>query len=151
MVHLLARSLDSRHYKKGDSKSKTLPVYFQMGTVIESASDFFTGRLNKKRRVREQLHLRCYLISPLLTTTVLGEGLTTLSATPTAACSFGVGSKKSLVETNSDLRWISFYASNSYTTNPGLCYSACGPFYPVLTGRRDNIYSYFNKALAEIP
>ncbi|KAK7850368.1 hypothetical protein CFP56_001002 [Quercus suber] len=28
---------------------------------------------------------------------------------------------------------------------------ACGPFYPVLTGRRDNIYSYFNKALAEIP
>ena len=28
---------------------------------------------------------------------------------------------------------------------------AHGPFYPVLTGRRDNIYSYFNKALAEFP
>ena len=28
---------------------------------------------------------------------------------------------------------------------------ARGPFYPVLTGRRDNIYSYFNKALAEFP
>ncbi|KAL6990189.1 hypothetical protein U1Q18_015938 [Sarracenia purpurea var. burkii] len=39
-----------RHYKKGDSKSKTLPKYFQVGTVIESASDFFTGRLTKKER-----------------------------------------------------------------------------------------------------
>ena len=28
---------------------------------------------------------------------------------------------------------------------------ARGPFYPVLTGRRENIYSYFNKALAEFP
>ncbi|XP_018806205.1 rRNA-processing protein fcf2-like [Juglans regia] len=39
-----------RHYKKGDSKSKTLPKYFQLGTVVESASDFFTGRLTKKQR-----------------------------------------------------------------------------------------------------
>uniref|UniRef100_A0A5B6YKX3 Putative rRNA-processing protein fcf2-like n=1 Tax=Davidia involucrata TaxID=16924 RepID=A0A5B6YKX3_DAVIN len=39
-----------RHYKKGDSKSKTLPKYFQIGTVIESASEFFTGRLTKKER-----------------------------------------------------------------------------------------------------
>ncbi|XP_062174376.1 rRNA-processing protein fcf2 [Alnus glutinosa] len=39
-----------RHYKKGDSKSKTLPKYFQVGTVIESASEFFTGRLTKKER-----------------------------------------------------------------------------------------------------
>lgn len=80
-----------RHYKKGDSKSKTLPKYFQaslfvisglmlamlefkcdcvgiiclgllglflvcldfcnqVGTVVESASDFFTGRLTKKQR-----------------------------------------------------------------------------------------------------
>ncbi|KAL8515339.1 hypothetical protein ACS0TY_014155 [Phlomoides rotata] len=39
-----------RHYKKGDSRSKTLPKYFQVGTVIESASEFFTGRLTKKER-----------------------------------------------------------------------------------------------------
>uniref|UniRef100_A0A5B6YL75 Putative rRNA-processing protein fcf2-like n=1 Tax=Davidia involucrata TaxID=16924 RepID=A0A5B6YL75_DAVIN len=39
-----------RHYKKGNSKSKTIPKYFQVGTVVESASDFFTGRLTKKER-----------------------------------------------------------------------------------------------------
>ncbi|KAL2233349.1 rRNA-processing protein fcf2 [Sesamum indicum] len=39
-----------RHYKKGDSRSKTLPKYFQVGTVIESATEFFTGRLTKKER-----------------------------------------------------------------------------------------------------
>eukprot|EP00262_Sarcandra_glabra_P016908 TRINITY_DN563_c0_g1_i1.p1 TRINITY_DN563_c0_g1~~TRINITY_DN563_c0_g1_i1.p1 ORF type:complete len:193 (-),score=37.46 TRINITY_DN563_c0_g1_i1:220-798(-) len=37
-----------RHYKKGESKA--LPKYFQVGTVIESASDFFSGRLTKKER-----------------------------------------------------------------------------------------------------
>ncbi|KAL4598272.1 hypothetical protein ACB092_11G049300 [Castanea dentata] len=62
MVHSLARSSDSltwavekchypeRNYKKGDSKSKMLPKYFQIGMVIESASDFFTGRLTRKER-----------------------------------------------------------------------------------------------------
>ncbi|CAI9094547.1 OLC1v1030307C1 [Oldenlandia corymbosa var. corymbosa] len=39
-----------RHYKKGDSKSKTLPKFFQMGTVIEPASEYYTGRLSKKER-----------------------------------------------------------------------------------------------------
>jgi hypothetical protein len=39
-----------RHYKKGDSKSKTLPKYFQVGTVVESASEYFSGRLTKKER-----------------------------------------------------------------------------------------------------
>ncbi|OWM63246.1 rRNA-processing protein fcf2-like [Punica granatum] len=39
-----------RHYKKGDSKSKTMPKYFQVGTVIESAAEFFSGRLSKKER-----------------------------------------------------------------------------------------------------
>ncbi|KAL3624631.1 hypothetical protein CASFOL_031299 [Castilleja foliolosa] len=39
-----------RHYKKGDSKSKRLPKYFQVGTVIETASEFFSGRLTKKER-----------------------------------------------------------------------------------------------------
>ncbi|OAY69685.1 rRNA-processing protein fcf2, partial [Ananas comosus] len=38
-----------RHFKKGD-KSKTLPKYFQVGTVIEPASEFFSGRLTKKER-----------------------------------------------------------------------------------------------------
>ncbi|KAF9586883.1 hypothetical protein IFM89_039908 [Coptis chinensis] len=77
----LRSALDpKRHYKKSDSKSKTLPKYFQasilcyscvvllctffialinswvilsfnqVGTVIESASDFFSGRLTKKER-----------------------------------------------------------------------------------------------------
>ncbi|KAL6553560.1 hypothetical protein OROGR_007402 [Orobanche gracilis] len=39
-----------RHYKKGDSKSKTLPKYFQVGTVIESPFEYFNGRLTKKER-----------------------------------------------------------------------------------------------------
>ncbi|KAE9605354.1 hypothetical protein Lal_00025038 [Lupinus albus] len=39
-----------RHYKKGDSKSKTLPKYFQMGTVVDSPLDYFSGRLTKKER-----------------------------------------------------------------------------------------------------
>ncbi|KAJ8754987.1 hypothetical protein K2173_015499 [Erythroxylum novogranatense] len=39
-----------RHYKKADSKSKALPKYFQVGHVIESSTDFFTGRLTRKER-----------------------------------------------------------------------------------------------------
>lgn len=39
-----------RHYKKGDSKSKALPKYFQVGTVVESPYEFFSGRLTKKER-----------------------------------------------------------------------------------------------------
>ncbi|KAL3577462.1 hypothetical protein D5086_018966 [Populus alba] len=39
-----------RHYKRGDSKSKELPKYFQVGTVVESATDFYSGRLTKKER-----------------------------------------------------------------------------------------------------
>ncbi|CAL1385742.1 unnamed protein product [Linum trigynum] len=39
-----------RHYKKGDSKLKVLPKYFQVGTVIESPMEFFSGRLTKKER-----------------------------------------------------------------------------------------------------
>ncbi|XP_058727270.1 rRNA-processing protein fcf2-like [Vicia villosa] len=39
-----------RHYKKGDSKSKTLPKYFQIGTIVGSSLDYFSGRLTKKER-----------------------------------------------------------------------------------------------------
>ncbi|ESW25548.1 hypothetical protein PHAVU_003G045400 [Phaseolus vulgaris] len=47
----LRSALDpKRHYKKGDSKSKTLPKYFQVGTVVDSPLDFFSGRLTKKER-----------------------------------------------------------------------------------------------------
>ncbi|KAF5943165.1 hypothetical protein HYC85_020807 [Camellia sinensis] len=49
-----------RHYKKGDSKSRTV------GTVIESASDFFTGRLTKKER-------KATLADELLSDHTLGE------------------------------------------------------------------------------
>ncbi|WOL11411.1 rRNA-processing protein fcf2 [Canna indica] len=38
-----------RHFKK-EGKSKSLPKYFQVGTVIEPASEFFSGRLTKKER-----------------------------------------------------------------------------------------------------
>ncbi|XP_061992001.1 rRNA-processing protein fcf2-like [Rosa rugosa] len=36
-----------RHYKKGDSQTSK---YFQVGTVVESSSEFFSGRLTKKER-----------------------------------------------------------------------------------------------------
>ncbi|KAL6190757.1 hypothetical protein ACLB2K_037151 [Fragaria x ananassa] len=52
-----------RHYKKGDSQTAK---YFQVGTVVESASDFFSGRLTKKERkatVAEEL-----LSDPVLAT-----------------------------------------------------------------------------------
>ncbi|XP_043712264.1 rRNA-processing protein fcf2-like [Telopea speciosissima] len=55
-----------RHYKKGDTKSKTLPKYFQVGTVVESASDFFSGRLTKKER-------KATLADELLSDRSLGE------------------------------------------------------------------------------
>ncbi|KAJ7541681.1 hypothetical protein O6H91_10G070600 [Diphasiastrum complanatum] len=37
-----------RHYKAEDSK--TLPKYFQIGTVVEGPADFFSGRLTNKER-----------------------------------------------------------------------------------------------------
>ncbi|XP_022760790.1 rRNA-processing protein fcf2 [Durio zibethinus] len=38
-----------RHYKK-ESKSKALPKYFQVGTVVESVTDYYSGRMTKKER-----------------------------------------------------------------------------------------------------
>ncbi|KAL4337362.1 hypothetical protein AHAS_Ahas12G0102600 [Arachis hypogaea] len=47
----LRSALDPKwHYKKGDSKSKALPKYFQVGTVVEDASEFYSERLTKKER-----------------------------------------------------------------------------------------------------
>ncbi|KAJ3694799.1 hypothetical protein LUZ60_000176 [Juncus effusus] len=37
-----------RHLKKGSDKSN--PKYFQVGTVIEGTSEFYSGRLTKKER-----------------------------------------------------------------------------------------------------
>ncbi|GER48264.1 Fcf2 pre-rRNA processing protein [Striga asiatica] len=51
-----------RHYKKGDSKSKTLPKYFQ----AKSATEFFTGRLTKKER-------KATLADELLADSTLGD------------------------------------------------------------------------------
>ncbi|KAK1418581.1 hypothetical protein QVD17_27726 [Tagetes erecta] len=39
-----------RHYKKGDSKLNTFPKYFQVGTVVEPVSEYFTSRLTKRER-----------------------------------------------------------------------------------------------------
>lgn len=36
-----------RHYKKGDLKD---PTYFQVGTVIEGPTEFFSSRLTKRER-----------------------------------------------------------------------------------------------------
>ncbi|KAK3189854.1 hypothetical protein Dsin_029415 [Dipteronia sinensis] len=55
-----------RHYKKGDSKSKTMSKYFQVGTVVESASDFFSSRLSKKER-------KATLADELLSDSKLGQ------------------------------------------------------------------------------
>ncbi|XP_039025459.1 rRNA-processing protein fcf2-like [Hibiscus syriacus] len=38
-----------RHYKR-DSKSKALPKYFQVGTVVESVTDYYSGRMTKNER-----------------------------------------------------------------------------------------------------
>lgn len=38
----------NRVYKKNDMR--VLPKYFQMGTVVESAADFYSGRIPKKQR-----------------------------------------------------------------------------------------------------
>lgn len=37
-----------RHYKKMDKKSE--PKYFQVGTIIEGPTEFFSARLTKKER-----------------------------------------------------------------------------------------------------
>ncbi|KAJ0524372.1 putative Fcf2 pre-rRNA processing [Helianthus annuus] len=48
---LLRNVIDpKRHYKKGDSKLNTFPKYFQVGTVVEPVSEYFTSRLTKKER-----------------------------------------------------------------------------------------------------
>ncbi|KAF8729568.1 hypothetical protein HU200_017510 [Digitaria exilis] len=38
-----------RHFKRA-GKSKALPKYFQIGTIVESPSEFYSGRLTKKER-----------------------------------------------------------------------------------------------------
>ncbi|KAK2389589.1 hypothetical protein P8452_27260 [Trifolium repens] len=38
------------HYKRSDSNSKTLPKYFQIGTIVDSPLDYYTGRLTKRER-----------------------------------------------------------------------------------------------------
>lgn len=37
-----------RHYRKDDSKE--LPKYFQMGTIIEGPTEFYSSRLTRKER-----------------------------------------------------------------------------------------------------
>lgn len=55
-----------RHYKKSEAKSKTLPKYFQVGTVVESSADFFSSRLTKKER-------KATLADELLSDPTLGQ------------------------------------------------------------------------------
>ncbi|PHT48713.1 hypothetical protein CQW23_12921 [Capsicum baccatum] len=64
---LLRDAMDpKRHYKKSGSKSKTLPKYFQVGTIIEPASEYYSGRLTKKER-------KATLTEELLSDRKLGE------------------------------------------------------------------------------
>ncbi|GAV64397.1 LOW QUALITY PROTEIN: Fcf2 domain-containing protein, partial [Cephalotus follicularis] len=50
----LRSAIDPKRHKNGDSKSKTLPKYFQASlfveTIVESAEEFFSNRLTKKER-----------------------------------------------------------------------------------------------------
>ncbi|KAJ1390532.1 Fcf2 pre-rRNA processing [Sesbania bispinosa] len=46
LLKLRAAMDPKRHYKKGDSKSKTLPKYFQANSPL----DYYSGRLTKKER-----------------------------------------------------------------------------------------------------
>lgn len=39
-----------RHYKKSGSKSKALPKYFQVGTMVGSSLDYYSGRLTNRER-----------------------------------------------------------------------------------------------------
>ncbi|KDO72193.1 hypothetical protein CISIN_1g0470692mg, partial [Citrus sinensis] len=62
-----------RHYKKSEAKSKTLPnkiagVFYcdQVGTVVESSTDFFSSRLTKKER-------KATLADELLSDPTLGQ------------------------------------------------------------------------------
>ncbi|CAM0944379.1 unnamed protein product [Alopecurus aequalis] len=46
----LRHVMDPKRHFKRSGKSKALPKYFQVGTVIEPASEFFSSRLTKKER-----------------------------------------------------------------------------------------------------
>uniref|UniRef100_A0A0D9VKL1 Fcf2 pre-rRNA processing C-terminal domain-containing protein n=1 Tax=Leersia perrieri TaxID=77586 RepID=A0A0D9VKL1_9ORYZ len=46
----LRHVLDPKRHFKRAGKSKALPKYFQVGTVIEPASEFFSSRLTKRER-----------------------------------------------------------------------------------------------------
>ncbi|KAJ3330933.1 hypothetical protein HDU76_004481 [Blyttiomyces sp. JEL0837] len=39
-----------RFYKKTDAKAPTFPKFFQIGTVVEGAADYYNGRLTKRER-----------------------------------------------------------------------------------------------------
>lgn len=46
----LRHVMDPKRHFKRSGKSKALPKYFQIGTVIEPASEFYSSRLTKKER-----------------------------------------------------------------------------------------------------
>ncbi|KAL5213008.1 hypothetical protein ABZP36_023855 [Zizania latifolia] len=46
----LRHVMDPKRHFKRSGKSKALPKYFQVGTVIEPASEFFSSRLTKRER-----------------------------------------------------------------------------------------------------
>ncbi|CAN6239547.1 unnamed protein product, partial [Urochloa humidicola] len=46
----LRHVMDPKRHFKRSGKSKALPKYFQVGTVVEPASEFYSGRLTKRER-----------------------------------------------------------------------------------------------------
>ncbi|CAN6358364.1 unnamed protein product [Urochloa humidicola] len=46
----LRHVMDPKRHFKRSGKSKALPKYFQVGTVVEPASEFYSGRLTNRER-----------------------------------------------------------------------------------------------------
>ncbi|TVU28361.1 hypothetical protein EJB05_19877 [Eragrostis curvula] len=46
----LRHVIDPKRHFKRSGKSKALPKYFQVGTIVEPASEFYSSRLTKKER-----------------------------------------------------------------------------------------------------
>jgi hypothetical protein len=39
-----------RHYKKEDKRAAAFPKFFQFGTIVNNAADFYSGRLTRKEQ-----------------------------------------------------------------------------------------------------
>ena len=59
----LRHVFNPKHFMKKD-KSKGLPKYFQIGTVVDAAQDFYSEGTSKKKRKKVRLRLRLHPAAP---------------------------------------------------------------------------------------